>query len=184
MHLVGFYYKNISRCTVLWMSNSLFVSNFPSLFIFISSLIYLTYWLLYILLLFTSPFVFSLCSFIFPVRGATAQPSWSAVTILSEQTVYTSAKAELREFRGFPVFLALWLLRGSPGWSKRFAVHRRSPQAPICSVVFQQENKWLTALVPIISINLNLSKQISFILHRSDIPFISLEHNFELCHVT
>jgi len=22
VHLVGFYYKNISRCTVLWMSNS------------------------------------------------------------------------------------------------------------------------------------------------------------------
>ena len=23
VHLVGFYYKNISRCTVLWMSNTL-----------------------------------------------------------------------------------------------------------------------------------------------------------------
>jgi hypothetical protein len=22
VHLVGFYYKNVSRCTVLWMSNS------------------------------------------------------------------------------------------------------------------------------------------------------------------
>jgi len=22
VHLVGFYYKNISRCTVFWMSNS------------------------------------------------------------------------------------------------------------------------------------------------------------------
>ena len=54
-------------------------------------------------------------SFSLLVTAATAQPSRSAVTTLSEQAVYTSAKAELREFSGFPVFLALWLLRGSPG---------------------------------------------------------------------
>jgi len=28
MHIVGFYYKNISRCTVVWMSNDTGVSYF------------------------------------------------------------------------------------------------------------------------------------------------------------